>query len=418
MKVAFVIPAVQPSCGIGAVVEHARGLREDHGFDASLVLNRDGPAPSATHGLESVRVLPLQKAQQLEYDIVVATAWETAYALFTLRSARFACFVQSLEDRFFPPERAAERFGAALTHGLPVAFITQARAIADTLRALRPDASCYLVRDGVDKDVFALPDYADVRLEGPLRILAEGRPSVWFEGVREAVAAVSRMEAPHYLTVVTSDPPGLPAHGYERVLGPLPQRELARRYHETDVLLRLPRVEAASGPPLEAFHCGATCVATPASGHDEWMEHGWNGLVVDWDDERGTARLLDLLARDRRLLHFLRTNALATARSWPSWSHSTQFMAAALETIRARPGAWSQAAGLRIVSDFRVGVELSRLGRDPLPYADANLSWAPHAFHTLVAKRWVRILARPARPLYRRLRTRLVRRIAESSYTR
>ena len=44
---------------------------------------------------------------------------------------------------------------------------------------------------------------------------------------------------------------------------------------------------------------GATCVTTAVTGHDEYVEHGRNALVVDWDDLRGTARQLDLLARDR-----------------------------------------------------------------------------------------------------------------------
>jgi hypothetical protein len=152
------------------------------------------------------------------------------------------------------------------------------------------------------------------------------------------------------------------------------------------------------------------------TGHDEYVRHDWNGLVVDWDDTRGTARMLDLLAHDRRLLHFLRTNAVATARGWPSWNQSSQFMAVALETIRARPAEGTQAAGRRLASDFRTGLEadaLERRARRELAFAAATLSWAPPLFHRLVAKRWVRVLARPARPLYRRLRADIERRALE-----
>ena len=100
---------------------------------------------------------------------------------------------------------------------------------------------------------------------------------------------------------------------------------------------------------------GATCVTTPVTGHDEFIEHGWNGLVFDYDDVRGGARFLDLLARDRALLHFLRTNAWLTARSWPGWEQAGDFMAAALarcattrRPIRTRPGArWSNVSELR-----------------------------------------------------------------------
>ena len=57
--------------------------------------------------------------------------------------------------------------------------------------------------------------------------------------------------------------------------------------------------------------------------------------MTDWDDLRGTARELDLLAADRRYLHFLRTNAVETARAWPSWEQSGMFMAAALNFRRS-----------------------------------------------------------------------------------
>lgn len=414
MKIAFVVPDTHLSGGIGVVAEHARRLRLDHGFDVSLVLDRDMPGQWTYEQLEGVPMLPLPDAQEQEFDVVVATWWETTYALFTLRSARYAYFVQSLEDRFFPREHLPQQVGAGLTYALPVSFITEARWIQRTLHQLRPDASCYLVRNGIDKENFAIPDEVDVRLDGPLRIVVEGRPNVWFKGVPEALESAARMEAPHDVTVVAADRTGLQGT-YDRVVGPLTHRELAKIYAETDVLLKLSRVEGMFGPPLEAFHRGATCVVTPVTGHDEYVVHGWNGLVVDWDDTRGAARMLDLLARDRQLLHFLRTNAVATARGWPSWKQSTQFMAAALETIRARPAEGTQAAGLRLASDVRTGLEafaLERRARRELAFAAATLSWAPPLFHRMVAKRWVRILARPARPLLRRYRAHLEQRAA------
>ena len=111
---------------------------------------------------------------------------------------------------------------------------------------------------------------------------------------------------------------------------------MADVYARHDVVLKLSRVEGMFGPPLEGFHRGATCVVTPVTGHDEYVEHGVNGLVVDWDDERGTARALDLLARDDALLHLLRTNALATARVVAVVAPAAQLMALALRRIAAR----------------------------------------------------------------------------------
>ena len=61
----------------------------------------------------------------------------------TSRRDRHAYFVQSLEDRFYRPSEP-ERLGAALTHDLPVSFITEARWIAETLEELRPGAPVLL----------------------------------------------------------------------------------------------------------------------------------------------------------------------------------------------------------------------------------------------------------------------------------
>ena len=350
-----------------------------------------------------------------EYDVAVATWWETTYALFTLRSARYAYFVQSLEDRFFQPRAlaAAHRRGpdvrpARLVHHRGALDRAHA-ARAPSRRELLPRAQRH--RQGRTS---RFPDDVGRALDGPLRIVVEGRPSVWFKGVPEALAGASRMEAPHEVTVVAADRTGLSGDAVRpRPRAADPRASWQSVYAETDVVLKLSRVEGMFGPPLEAFHRGATCVVTPVTGHDEYVVHGWNGLVVDWDDSRGTARMLDLLARDRRLLHFLRTNAVWTARGWPSWEQSSQFMAAALEGIRARPAEGTRAAGVRLTADFRTSLEanaLERRARRELALAAATLSWMPSLFHALVARRWVRTLARPARPLYRRLRAKLERR--------
>ena len=102
-------------------------------------------------------------------------------------------------------------------------------------------------------------------------------------------------------------------------------------------------------------------MVTPVTGHEEFVEHGFNGLVCDWDDLRGTARLLDLLARDRRLLHELRTNALHTARAWPSWHQAGQFMAAALWKIHAEPAPDAVPAAAAMLADIRAGLETYRV---------------------------------------------------------
>jgi glycosyltransferase involved in cell wall biosynthesis len=357
VRVAFLVNDLQLSGGIGVVVRHARGLVAKHGLDVSLVLVRDWDLPhwSGYDDLPHLHVISLEEAREQQFDVAVATWWETTFSLFTVPARRYAYFVQSLEDRFYEPDNA-ERVGAALTLDLPVAFITEARWIQRTLAELRPDAPCHLVRNGIDKEVFASPADVEPNVSEPLRILVEGDPTVWFKGVKEAATAAMAVSAPRRVTVVTGRPEALEVD-VDRVITHVPHREMAALYADTDVVLKLSRVEGMFGPPLEGFHMGATCVTTEVTGHDEYIEHGRNALLVDWDDQTGTTRQLELLARDRRLLHELRCNALATARGWPGWDHATQFMALALQRIAASPPPDAARAAEAMMADLRGGVE-------------------------------------------------------------
>jgi glycosyltransferase involved in cell wall biosynthesis len=360
VRVAFLTQDLQLSGGVGVVVEHASQLARRHGFDVTLVLTQRQDEPDwRFRGLEHLHVVPLAEAASMRFDVAVSTWWETTDYLFDLDAARYASFVQSLEDRFYLPEEP-ERIAAALTLDLPVRFITEARWIARAIEALQPGNRVLFVRNGIAKDVFVSPPAAPVALHGPLRVLVEGSPRIGFKGVTEALAAAGAMTEERRVTLVTPDREGEDPPGADAVVRAVPHSEMARLYAEHDVLLKLSRVEGMFGPPLEAFHLGATCVVTPVTGHEEYVRHRHNGLVVDWDDERGTARALDLLARDRALLHLLRSNALATARAWPSWEQAGAFMALALRRIAAEPPPQPRVAGRRLVRDFQANLAVGQ----------------------------------------------------------
>jgi glycosyltransferase involved in cell wall biosynthesis len=262
-----------------------------------------------------------------------------------------------MEERFYGPEDPA-RMAAVITHDLPLGFITEARWIAEQLSARRREPRVFYVRNGIDKAVFtpvAAPPAPAV--DRPLRILVEGSPAVALKGVGDALAATHAMNEPRTVTLVSSDPAAGRGVAVNRVVGPLTPAEMAREYADSDVVLKLSRVEGMFGPPLEGFHRGATCVVTPVTGHDEYVVDGWNGLVVHWDDVRGTARALDLLARDRPYLHLLRTNAVATARAWPSARQSAGMMALALQRILQEPSPDPTGSAGRLAADARVGME-------------------------------------------------------------
>jgi glycosyltransferase involved in cell wall biosynthesis len=417
VNVAFLVNDLQLSGGVGVVLQHARFLGTLDRWDVSIVLVRE-PEEMSWSGYEhlpGLHVCSRSQALQSRYDVAIATWWETTFTLFEMTADRYVYFVQSLEDRFYRHDEA-ERFGAALTLDLPVSFITEATWIAETLAGLRPEATCHLVRNGVDKDVFTPQAQVQGSVEDPLKVLVEGSPSSWFKHVHAAIGAVNDMHEPHHLTVVTGDRQALGEVDADLVLGPLSHVEMAQAYARSDVILKLSSVEGMFGPPLEGFHCGATCVVTPVTGHEEYVVHGLNGLLTDWDDLHGTARQLDLLARDRDLLHTLRSNALETARAWPSWEESSRQMAAALAAIRSEPPPSGALPAARLLADLRGALEVSGmymreraelLGRlERLRRRLRRIASMP-PFRWLLRLRHNRIftlVTRPLRPIVRRLR--------------
>jgi glycosyltransferase involved in cell wall biosynthesis len=355
-SVCFILGELGPSGGAGAVVRHARGLAQDHGYDVSIALWPGGsPEAAAPAGVELVTI---DEARGREHDIAIATWWRTAYDLFSVPARRHACFVQQFEERIYRPGDP-ERFGATVTHDLPVAFVTEAAWIAEQLADLRPDAACFHVPNGVDKQRF-VPDGRS-QADGPLRVLVEGSPGLWFKGVEDAAAALERTRERVETTLVTPEQvdPDLCAR-FDRVAGPLDHAAMAAAYREADVLLKLSRVEGVFTPPLEAFHCGTPCVVWPVTGHDEYVRHGVNGAVVDFDDLAGTAGWIDLLARDRALLADLARGALETAADWPSWDRSTAAFEAALREIADAPGPASGAGAARLLADLDAAMEEQR----------------------------------------------------------
>ena len=364
MRVAFLLKDLQLSGGVGVIITHARNLAAEHGFDVSLVTTDalDDPDWEYEH-LPHIHVMTLSEALEEEFDIAISTRWETAYSLFLLRAKRYASFVQSIEDRFYEPHESIERLSARLTLDLPVAFITEASWIAETLGQLRPDASVHLVRNGIDKQVFAPVEAIEPNIDEPLRVLIEGSPESWYKGIGNAINSVKAMKEPKRLTLVCPNRIGLAPEDAALAIGPLSQMELAAIYSDTDVLVKLSRVEGMYGPPLEGFHRGATCVTTEVTGHDEYIEHGVNALICDWDDERGTAAQLDLLARDRELLARLRREALATARKWPNWEESSSKFAVALNEIAVEPSPDRPDYLPGMLLRLRVGLEKERGSR-------------------------------------------------------
>jgi hypothetical protein len=238
----------------------------------------DGEQPPALPGFAATTLRPGDARPEDRFALALAVGTRGAALFDAVAADRRALWLTDMDDRRHPAGSAAAR--AALdTYTLPVAVVAVARWMADQLAVLRPAGAppVLVARPGLEGAVAGAITVHD----GPLRVLAAA-------GDADARAAVAAMREPAVL--VDEDP---------------------------DVWVGLPRVAGFPRAPLAAFATGATAVLTPVTGADEYVVDGENALYTAWDDERGTSRLLDLLARDRALLSSLRERALATARAWP-----------------------------------------------------------------------------------------------------
>jgi glycosyltransferase involved in cell wall biosynthesis len=347
MRVAFLVEELGRSGGMAVIRRHARHLREVEGMDAELVVC----GPRAELGEEDVPVRRL--ADVRHYDVAIATWWTTTDALFELEARRRVAYLQNLEFRYYREHELADRLGALSVLDLPVDYIVIASHMRDLLAELRLRARVVRVTPGIDKDVFrAAPPRGD---GGPLRVLVEGQPTLWFKAIPEAVAAARAAGAE--VTVATHDP-SLEVDA-DRVVGGLSAREMAALYAEHDVLLRLARFEGLGLPPLEAFHVGVPCVLTPFTGSEDYARHEHNALVVGFDDEATTVAALERL-RDPALRARLREGALATARDWPDEQAAGAAFAQGLRDFLAEEPPPPDEALRRMARTRRLAIELER----------------------------------------------------------
>ena len=332
MRLAFLVPAVARSGGIDVLLGHARRLQSSHGADIDIV--SVAPVEDGQSG-ESLPVISPPEAQKRHYDVAMGTWWETLYGVFDLNADHYAGFIQSFEQRFYERDDRTEQLAAASAYGLPLHFIAAATWMAGMLARLHPGRTCAAVPNGIDKELFTCPP--GPRKPGPLRVLIEGQPQLWFKGIPDAIASVGLMKGAAETTLVCLEPPAQSDLPVDRVLSSLDHDRMRAIYQETDVLVKMSRVEGLGLPPLEAFHCGVPCVVTPFTGHEEYVEHGENGFVCGFDDPATAASYLDRLASDSALLERLSAGALQTAAAWPSTEDSTARLAAVLGEIQSSP---------------------------------------------------------------------------------
>jgi glycosyltransferase involved in cell wall biosynthesis len=346
MKICFLVgDIVNISGGSNVILEYA-GRLQDQGHEVVLVTS--GPT-KLVYPLWHPRLkdLPLRTEEAVKdqrFDFAFATWWITYFDLWRVNSRVYGYLNQSLESRFH-----AERHYKVLnrqTYSLPLLFITEAKWLVEFIQTLQPEGRVLYVQNGLNRDYFPCVQ-APPRREGPVRVLVEGPWGVGFKGVPETfeVLEAARAEGVKFeVGWLTSTSGGAqPTHGGQpvRVHERIPINQVHEVLQQYDVLLKLSKVEGMFGPPLEMFTQGGTAITYTVTGSDEYMVHGQNSLLVEPYNRRQIIAYLRTLSENPAFLHHLRTQALETARAYPTWDASAHAVTSFLEQLHAE--GWSNA---------------------------------------------------------------------------
>ncbi len=336
MKICFLVGSMAVSGGTYVIVQHASFLR-DAGHEVTLAVQEPfAPETLVWHDeAPKLRALPFEDAKREQFDLVIATWWKTALELGNFRASRHAYFIQSIESRFYPEHEGPLRRLVDSTYTLPVPVITEASWIKAYLQE-RYGHEATLARNGIRKDVYsAVGKAVEARPKGSPRVLIEGPFGVSFKNTALALRLAKRAGAKDIWLLTSSPARWIP--GVSRVFSRIPIGETAAIYRSCDILIKLSTVEGMFGPPLEIFHCGGTALVFDVSGHDEYIRHNENAVVVPAGNTRRVVEELRALLRDRTRLEALKDGAKKTAAEWPAWPVSSQQFAGWVAAISVGP---------------------------------------------------------------------------------
>ena len=301
------------------------------------------------------------------FDLAVITYWTTAYALELVRFRSVLYFAQSLETRFAlnstGPLAIQNEALIAATYKVDFPMVTVASWLQNFF-SQSGTRQVWLVRNGIDKGLFPVSDAPTLGDKNrKLSVLVEGAEGVPMKAVDETLSSLGELSGIIDISHISPREPRGGPRGVNR-LSPRSMDQMADVYKNIDVLVKMSRVEGMFGPPLEAFHAGATAVVSRVTGYDEYIENGVNSLTVAVDNFSRMRDAVMHLSDNREFLHELKLGAIATAKNWPSIdSTARQFVSSCAGAMRMKIDSASETR--RLIEYRSIIADRFRSKRDP-----------------------------------------------------
>jgi glycosyltransferase involved in cell wall biosynthesis len=342
IKIAVLLCSADISGGTYVIFEHASFLRS-RGYLVYVVTEEEvaDSAYSWHPAAAKLQWLTIDQAVSKNFDMVVATWWESPFLLYKLQATHYLYFVQSIESRFFKGGNSRKedernfsvwRQYCESTYSCNIPVITEASWIKEYLYR-NYNSRVFLARNGIRKDMYTAEGASiSPRLSSGLRVLVEGPVDVAYKNVPRSVELCRAAGVDEIWLLTSSDISQY--QGVDRVFSRVDIKDTPAIYRSCDVLVKLSYIEGMFGPPLEMFHCGGTAIVYRVTGHDEYMVDGKNSYIVEKDDDQQVIAYLRQLSTNPKELARLKVGAAETAGKWIDWKSASTIFENALTEIR------------------------------------------------------------------------------------
>ena len=328
MRIAYLLPGVGISGGVGVVLQHVNRLKK-RGHDVVLLTQS---YETDTHWFPNQNV-EVYYFLDCPYpiDVLIATGWSTAFDVAKIKSKHKCYFVQSDETRFFPKEDKNYHL-AYLSYCMDFNYFTEAKWIVKWLKNFSRDAS--YVPNGLDEKIFfETKPFAEKGTK--TRILLEGPIDIPYKGMEDAFQAVTELDEDIEVWCVSGA--GQPKKEWrcDRFFEKVQMEDMKKIYSSCDILLKMSRVEGFFGPPLEMMACGGVSIVSKVSGYDEYIVDGQNAVVVEERDVNGAKKAIKKLIHDKEFYNLLQTNGKRTVEEW-NWERSIDMLEEFIKSLDSK----------------------------------------------------------------------------------
>jgi glycosyltransferase involved in cell wall biosynthesis len=350
MRITFVLPGLTFAGGIRVLAIYAERLRR-RGHQV-VVVSTTGCPPTLKQRLKDKfksrkptrevshfdgldvdhrRLLhpdPVTNADVPDADVVVATWWATAPAVFALlpSKGKKAYFIQHYEAELVP---MADEVDA--TWRLPMRKITVADWLVDLARDRFGDDTAIAVPNSVDPALFFAPARSK-RSRPTFGFMYSPSRSKGSDIALEALAR-ARQKLPSLRAIAFGL--DLPASSFppwvEFTCRP-PQETLRDLYARCDGFLQPSRSEGFGLPILEAMACRTPVIATPAGAAPMLLESGGGHLVAHDNPDAMADAVVEVANLSDADWRSMSDSAYSIATSY-TWDDATKAFESALETI-------------------------------------------------------------------------------------